>query len=446
MAVVVRRLEPAEWRLLRAVRLRALADAPYAFGSTFAEEAERDDEWWAASATRLAWFVAVPVAASRVAAEPVGLVAGLPSPDGAARGLISMWVDSTHRGGRAALRLLDAVERWARSEGAPAIVLSVSDRNERARRFYARQGYVPTGRAEPLHSDPTAAALELRRELPPARLRFAPTSSGHLHAGHVRNAVLTWVLARQLHGEYFVRLEDTDRAKVSAAGRRAVLDDLRWLGLLGARGPRVQEELTEAHRSALGSLYGTYDDEGAVRFRLPTDGAEEWDDLVLGRVAVRNDELTDPVLVRSSGTPTFALASTVDDASDGVTHVVRVRAMLRVTAVQRHLWRALGATPPGTAHTPVLTGPDRAPLRVGTTTATVDALREQGIRPSALLLYLAMPQTASWPRPPADLGDIVDQVDVRTMPRRSYVFDAAALERLNRRLQRLYPGLHPGLG
>ena len=169
MAVVVRRLEPAEWRLLRTVRLHALADAPYAFGSTYAEESQLEDAWWAQSAARLAWFVAVPSGTPPQRRKAAGLVAGLAAPGSADRSVISMWVDAAYRGTRIAVRMLDAVERWARGEGASALVLRVSDRNERARRFYARHGFAPTGSSEPLRSDPTAEALELRRPLPRAR-------------------------------------------------------------------------------------------------------------------------------------------------------------------------------------------------------------------------------------------------------------------------------------
>jgi glutamyl-tRNA synthetase len=335
--------------------------------------------------------------------------------------------------------LLDAVERWARADGATALDLRVSDRNERAQRFYAKHGFVLTGESEPLHSSPSANAMGMRRDFRPARLRYAPTSSAELHAGHARNALLTWVVARQLSGAYFVRFEDTDVAKAAGGTRDAILEDLDWLGLRGTGPPGVQRELTEAHRSALEMLTSsglTYRDGAAVRFALPPDGSEDWDDVILGRISVRNDQLHDPVLVRSSGAPTFALASTVDDVLDAVTHLVRVDGMLRLTAVQRHIWRALSAVPPVTAHAAPLVTRGGAPLRAGRTDATIRALRERGVRPEAVLLYLAMPQTASWRQPPAGLDEIIDQIDLRRLPHRPYTFDVGALDRLNRRVAR----------
>lgn len=431
MAPHIRRLGPDDWRVLREVRLRALADAPYAFGSTVAEESAWDDQRWASSTSRLTWFVAGDDR------RPVGLVAGVQAPEDAdARAVISMWVAPGHRGTPLGRSLLDAVERWARAEGATALLLRVSDRNDRARRFYERLGFVTSGQAEPLRSDRSVNAVEMRRALPSACLRFAPSPAGLLHVGHLRNAVLTWMTARQLNGRYFVRFENTDRAKEVAGSREEIVADLEWVGLLGTAPPRDQDAMTGTHRAALDRLTAgghTYHDGGAIRFRTASGGVTEWDDMVRGTVSVRDDDLDDPVLVRSSGSPTFFLASTVDDIEDGVTHLVRAVPMLRATAAQVQIWRALGAEPPRSGHVPLVTGPGRAPLRFGATDATVRAVRAQGIHPDALLAYTALPETASWKRPPAGLDELIPRLDLRRLARRPMTFDARALALLDGR-------------
>lgn len=427
MAVIIR--SGAEWRVVRDVRLRALREAPYAFGSTFADEHVRDDAWWIATSGRLAWFVATD------GDVPVGLIAGLPSSgDGRTRDVISLWVAPAYRRAGTAQALVRAVRRWASGDGATALTARVSDRNDPARRLFEKLGFAPTGRTEPLRSDPTATSVELHLALP-ARLRFAPSPAGDLHVGHVRSAVLTWVLAGQLGGDYFVRFENTDRAKEVVGSRQGIVADLEWLGLLGTTAPRDQAGLTDAHRAALDALDGhLYRDDGAVRFRVPAQGTVEWDDLVRGPVAVHNEDLDDPVLVRSSGAPTFYLASTVDDVNDGITHLVRSEGLVRATAKQVHIWRALGVEPMRVGHVPRVVGAQSAPVRTGGTPFTIRALRERGISAAAVVVYLAMPETASWMSPPSAVEEIVDRIHLRRLPRRPTTFDLRALETLNRRV------------
>lgn len=158
MSELVRRLGPEEWRLLREVRLRALAEAPYAFGSTREEDAAREDEWWVTSVTTLGWFVAMRGAAA------TGLVAAIPDESGDHH-VISTWVAPERRGSGVAHQLVAAVVAWASDHGASGLVLDVAENNPRARRFYERTGFVATGAAKPLRSHPGVTTHEMRLEL-----------------------------------------------------------------------------------------------------------------------------------------------------------------------------------------------------------------------------------------------------------------------------------------
>lgn len=155
----IRKLPPGEWRTLRAARLHALEDAPYAFASTAAEEAENPDEWWQASTEGLAWFV------GEDGAEVVGLVALLPPGESECPEIISMWVHWRYRGSGVAEQLLAAVLDWARGSGAAEVSLGVADGNARALRFYERAGFRLTGASEPLRSRPAVCTHEMRRPL-----------------------------------------------------------------------------------------------------------------------------------------------------------------------------------------------------------------------------------------------------------------------------------------
>ena len=159
----VRRLSAEDWAVLRDIRLRALEEAPYAFGSTLEGESSRSEQWWKAGVDRLpwhgtrriVWFVAD--GEGRV----VGLTAGVEGADGGHPEVMSMWVEPDCRGTGVAGDLLAAVISWAEGQGASALRLGVADDNLAARRFYERHGFVSTGKSEPLRSRPQVSTQEM---------------------------------------------------------------------------------------------------------------------------------------------------------------------------------------------------------------------------------------------------------------------------------------------
>lgn len=153
----IKRLTAAEGLRLRAIRLRALADAPDAFGSTYAEAAARPS--WAAQLQEFATFVAV------VDGKDVGLVRGVGDdvqPDVA--WLISLWVSPEARGKGVGEALIDAVVAWARASGARRVLLDVGDHNQPAIALYARKGFAPNGTVGCLPT-PRSHIREHQREL-----------------------------------------------------------------------------------------------------------------------------------------------------------------------------------------------------------------------------------------------------------------------------------------
>jgi GNAT superfamily N-acetyltransferase len=142
--------------VLRELRLAALQDAPGAFASSYARERPDPPQRWRDRIGLGAWFVA------EVGGAPVGLAAGKPSYDGlpGRRDLISMWVRPEHRGRGAATSLVQAVASWAAADGAREVALWVADGNVAAAGLYRRAGFVPTGRRQPLPSDPAVGEEE----------------------------------------------------------------------------------------------------------------------------------------------------------------------------------------------------------------------------------------------------------------------------------------------
>jgi GNAT superfamily N-acetyltransferase len=156
--VVVRRVTPTDGAPLRDVRLRALQDAPSAFGSTYAAEVTRSDAEWADRAASGAAGVDRFTALALVGDECVGLAGGFRNQEDGHHAdidLVSMWVEAAYRGSGVAEQLVDAVLDWARDEAQAQVVgLWVTRGNDRAQRFYEREGFVETGDVQPLPSDP----------------------------------------------------------------------------------------------------------------------------------------------------------------------------------------------------------------------------------------------------------------------------------------------------
>lgn len=157
--VDVRRLETDDWQLAREIRLRALTEAPYAFGSTLQRELSFDEQNWRARLARGAWFVAF------AGEEPVGVAAGIVDEDApGAMQLVSMWVDPSWRGSGVAATLVEQVVAFA-EERTTELGLWVADGNDRARQLYERLGFVATGQRQPLPSNPSVGEARYVRAL-----------------------------------------------------------------------------------------------------------------------------------------------------------------------------------------------------------------------------------------------------------------------------------------
>jgi glutamyl-tRNA synthetase len=225
------------------------------------------------------------------------------------------------------------------------------------------------------------------------RVRMAPSPTGLLHIGNVRTALFNWLFARNQSGEFRLRIENTDTNREVAEATEQIQESLRWLGL-DWDGPvtfqldRMEHAQQEARR--LVDEGRAYEDEGAIRFRMPDEGTTAWDDVVLGRIEVPNDTIEDVVIVRSDGRPTYNFASPIEDALDGITHVIRGPDHVSNTPKQINLLRALGAGIPVYAHVPNVNGGDNRKLSKRHGAVTVEEFRASGYLPEALVNFLAL--------------------------------------------------------
>jgi len=227
----------------------------------------------------------------------------------------------------------------------------------------------------------------------PARVRFAPSPTGYLHVGGARTALFNWLFARHEGGEFRLRIENTDTSREVAEAVGQIQETLRWLGLdLDGEVTFQLDQMPKAQEVArqLVDEGKAYEDEGAIRFRMPDEGLTAWDDVVLGRIEYPNDKLEDLVLVRSDGRPTYNFVSPLEDVLDGITHVIRAQDHVSNTPKQLQILEALGAELPVYAHVPLLNGPDGRKLSKRHGAVTVEDFRADGYIPEAFVNFLAL--------------------------------------------------------
>ncbi len=317
------------------------------------------------------------------------------------------------------------------------------------------------------------------------RVRFAPSPTGYLHVGAARTALYNYLFARNNGGAFILRSDDTDKARSTDEFQEDILEHLRWLGLEwdegfeigGPHGSYRQSDRYDRYREVAKDLVdrgrayysfataeqldafkreareaGTspaYDgslepsdvevserlasgEKAVVRFRVPRPGATEFDDIVRGDMRFEHAQVDDFVILRSDGTPTYHLASTVDDVDYAITHVIRGEDLLSSTPKHILLTEAMGADRVTYAHLSLLMGPDGKKLSKRHGDTAMAAYRETGYLPEALNNYLAL---LGWnigdDETIASLDEMIDRFDLSTVSKNPAVFDPKKLEWMN---------------
>jgi len=232
------------------------------------------------------------------------------------------------------------------------------------------------------------------------RVRFAPSPTGYLHVGGARTALFNWLFARHHGGTFILRIEDTDVQRSSWEMVSGILDGLTWLGIDWDEGPEIggphapyfQSERLERYRSAARELLAkglAFEDEGAIRFKVPP-GKTEFTDSVHGPIEFDNEHIESFVILRSDTHPTYHLSVVVDDIDMAITHVVRGDDHISNTPKQVLLYNAFGKPAPAFAHVPLIMGPDKQRLSKRHGATSVTEYEKQGYIPEAMFNFLAL--------------------------------------------------------
>jgi glutamyl-tRNA synthetase len=277
------------------------------------------------------------------------------------------------------------------------------------------------------------------------RVRFAPSPTGALHIGGARTAIYNWAFARATGGTFVLRIDDTDPERSTEENTRQILRSLRWLGIEwdegpeadGGFGPYFQTQRGAHYARALermkasGAAYpcfctpdklqakraaarqsdgpSGYDrtcrrlDPNEARARVAAGEPHVWrlavpldradivvDDAVRGETVFPSSAMDDFVLARTDGTPTYNFATVVDDVDMQMTHIIRGDDHLSNTPRQILVFEALGAPVPRFAHLSMIWGADGKKLSKRHGATSVEAFRDEGYLPEALLNYLAL--------------------------------------------------------
>lgn len=305
-------------------------------------------------------------------------------------------------------------------------------------------------------------------------VRFAPSPTGKLHLGGARTALFNWLYAKHNGGNFFLRIEDTDRERSKQEYTDQILNSLEWLGLEwsepliyqskrnliykeevqklldNGRAYRcflTKEELQVAREKAKKEggefrVPKTYrdlsldDQKGlinsgqsfTIRLKIPSKGSTFFEDKIYGKINVNNNEIDDFIIVRSDGSPTYNFTVVVDDNNMGINYVIRGEDHISNTPKQILIYSALNYPVPDFAHLPMILGSDKKRLSKRHGAAAVEDFREQGYSVDALLNYIAM---LGWNSDSEDelfsLEDLISKFDINKIQKKGAVYDEKKL-------------------
>ena len=310
------------------------------------------------------------------------------------------------------------------------------------------------------------------------KCRFAPSPTGFLHVGNIRTAIINFLYAKKVGGQFVLRLDDTDIKRTKDEYRDGILKDLEWLGLdycgdLFKQSDRL--DLYEKAKDSLiksGKLYPCYEsgedlamqrkmqiasgqrpiydrvalnltDEQRENYEkqgvkphyrfLLKDDQVSWNDKVKGEIKFNDRAFSDPVLVRDNGVPTYTFCSVVDDIDMNITDIIRGEDHITNTAVQIQIFEALGGKVPGFSHLALVKASEgKISKRIGG--FDIKSLRKEGFEPLSILNLLSQIGTSNSLMINSDIKELVDSFDINDFSKSSTKYSIDELSIINHKL------------
>lgn len=267
------------------------------------------------------------------------------------------------------------------------------------------------------------------------RVRIAPSPTGIPHIGNTRTALFNYLFAKHAGGKFIVRIEDTDTARIVPGAKEAIFKILNWLGILWDE-EYVQSErknIYVEHAESLLKKGLVYEDEGAVRFSVPTNREISWTDVIGNKkISFKTDVLEDFVILKSDGFPTYHLANVVDDHLMSISHVIRGDEWISSTPKHILLYEAFGWELPVFAHLPVILGPDKTKLSKRHDARSILDLRDDGYLKEALLNFMGL---LGWSHPKGkeifSMTELIEFFELKDVGTVAPIFDLQKLTWMN---------------
>ena len=318
------------------------------------------------------------------------------------------------------------------------------------------------------------------------RLRFAPSPTGSLHIGNLRNALFNFLIAKKLDGKLILRIEDTDQKREVEGAAKNLIDIMNWIGINfdegpnigGEYGPYTQSKRTEIYNKYIQELLekdGAYhcfctperlqtmreeqqakklpprynrkcrdlskaevekkiqaDEKFVIRQKIPSGGETIAQDYLRGEIKFQNSELDDHVLVKSTGMPTYQFANVVDDYEMKISHIVRGDEWISSLPKNILLYQAFGWTPPTFIHLPLILNKNGGKLSKRDNDTAVEDYRAKGYLPEAIINFCAL---QGWhPKDEQEtftFKELIEKFNLDSLKINPAIFDIEKLDYLN---------------
>ena len=267
------------------------------------------------------------------------------------------------------------------------------------------------------------------------RVRFAPSPTGIPHIGNTRTALFNFLFAKKNKGKFILRIEDTDKNRFVKEAEKAIYEILEWLDLKWDE-KYVQSEridIYKEHAEILKKRGLVYEDNGALRFKMPKNGETAWTDAVGQKeISFKNETQEDFVILKSDGYPTYNFANVVDDYLMDVTHVIRGEEFISSTPKHVQLYKAFAWNQPVFAHLPIILGKDKSKISKREGAKSILEYREDGYLREAILNYMAL---IGWTPPNGreqiSIQEMTEIFDLKEVNTANPIFDPEKLKWLN---------------